>query len=80
MKKEHVVSVFIRHGNYDTTSKYGIKNNYHDFGVRGRLACVITAFLNERQFRVRVGDTFSNPHEQEMCVPQGSILPVQCKN
>ena len=32
--------------------------------------------MNERQFRVRVGDTLSNPHVQEMSVPQGSILSV----
>ena len=32
--------------------------------------------MNQRQFRVRVGDTLSNPHEQEMGVPQGSILSV----
>ena len=33
-------------------------------------------FLNERQFRVRVRDTFSNPHKQEMGVTQGSNLSV----
>ena len=51
-------------------------NDLYDFGIRGRLAYFISAFLNERQFRVRVGDTFSDPHEQEMGVPQGSILSV----
>ena len=51
-------------------------NDLHDFGIRGRLAYFTSAFLNERQFRVRVGNTFSNPHEQEMGVPQGSILSV----
>ena len=51
-------------------------NGLHDFGTRGRLAYFISAFLNERQFRVRVGDTLSNPHEQEIGVPQGSILSV----
>ena len=51
-------------------------NDLHDFGIRGRLAYFISAFLNERQFRVRVGDTLSNPHEQEMGVPEGSILSV----
>ena len=54
----------------------GIMNDLHDFGIRGRLAYFISAFLNERQFRVRVGDTLSNPHEQEMGFPQGSILSV----
>ena len=32
--------------------------------------------MNERQFRVRVGDTPSNPHKQKMGVPQGRILSV----
>ena len=77
IEKEHAVSVFFDLENaYDTTWKYGIMNDLHDFGIRGRLAYFISAFLNERQFRVRVGDTFSNPHKQEMGVPQGSILSV----
>ena len=77
IQKEHVVSVFFDlESAYDTTWKYGIMNDLHDFGIRGRLAYFISAFSNERQFRVRVGDTLSNPHEQEMGVPQGSILSV----
>ena len=51
-------------------------NDLHDFGIRGRLAYFISAVFNQREFRVRVGDTLSNPHEQEMGVPQGSILSV----
>ena len=77
IKKEHAVSIFFDlESAYDTTWKYGIMNDLYDFGIRGRLAYFISAFLNERQFRVRVGDTFSNPHKQEMGVPQGSILSV----
>ena len=77
IKKEHIVSVFFDlESAYDTTWKYGIMNDLHDFGIRGRLAYFIPAFFNERQFRVRVGDTLSNPHEQEMGVPQGGILSV----
>ena len=77
IKKEHVVSVFFYiESAYDNTWNYGIMNDLHDFGIRGRLAYFISAFLNERQFRVRVGDTLSNPHEQEIGVPQGSILSV----
>ena len=56
--------------------KYGIMNDLHDFGIRGILACFISAFFNKRQFRVRAGNTFSNPHEQEMGVPQGTNLTV----
>ena len=77
IKKEHVVSVFFDlESACDTTWKYGIMNDLHDFGIRGRLAYFIYAFLNERQFKVRVGDTFSNPHIQQMGVPHGSILSV----
>ena len=61
---------------HDITWKYGIMNDLYDFGIRGRLAYFVCAFLDERQFRVRVGDTFSDPHEQEIGVPQGSILYV----
>ena len=77
IKKEHAVSIFFDlESAYDTTWKYGIMNDLHDFGIKGRLAYFISAFLNERQFRVRVGDTFSKIHKQEMGVPQGSILSV----
>ena len=75
--KKEVISVFFDlESAYDTTWTYGIMNDLHDFGIRGCLAYFISEFLNERQFRVRVGDTFSNPHRQEMGVPQGSFLSV----
>jgi ribonuclease HI len=48
----------------------------HNFGIRGRLAYFISSFLKDRQFKVRVGNTLSDPHEQEMGVPQGCILSV----
>ena len=77
IKKEHAVSVFFDlESAHDTTWKYGIMNDLHDFGIRGRLAYFISIFLSKRQFRVRVGNTFSNPHKQEMGVSQGSILSV----
>ena len=34
----------------------------------------IQSFLLERSFRIRVGSTLSELHEQEMGVPHGSIL------
>ena len=77
IKEKHVVSVFFDlESAYDTTWKYGILDNLHSFGIRGRLPDFISTFLNDRQFRVRVGDIFSDPHEQEMGVPQGSILSI----
>ena len=77
INKQHVVSVFFDlESAYDTTWKYGILRDLHDFGLRGRIPIFIAAFLNERLFRVRVGNTLSDARVQEMGVPQGCILSV----
>ena len=77
VKKEHVVSVFFDlEKAYDTTWKYGIMKDLHDMGLRGRLPHFIKSFLSERVFKVRVGTTLSDFYDQEMGVPQGSILSV----
>ena len=77
INKQHVVSVFFDlESAYDTTWKYGILRDLHDFGLRGRLPIFIAAFLNEQLFRVRVGNTLSDARVQEMGVPQGCILSV----
>lgn len=43
-------------------------------GIRGRLLSWITAFLSERSFRVRIGDTLSEELPVVSGVPQGSVL------
>ena len=79
IKREHVVAVFFDlEKAYDTTWKYGIMKDLYDFGMSGRLPIFISRFLTDRHFQVRVGSTLSAPHEQEMGVPQGSILSVTC--
>ena len=75
IKKEHVLTiVFDLEKAYDTTWKHGILADLWDLGFRGHLPRFIQSFLSERSFRVRVGSTLSELHEQEMGVPQGSIL------
>ena len=75
VKNEHVVSVFFDlEKAYDTTWKYGILKDLSDMGLRGHLPLFISQFLSDRYFKVRVGSTFSDSFEQEMGVPQGSIL------
>lgn len=77
VRRQHVVSVFFDlEKAYDTTWKYGILRDLHRCGLRGRLPELISSFLSNRNFRVRVGSCLSNPHKQEMGVPQGSILSV----
>ena len=61
---------------YDTTWKYGIMKDLHKAGLRGRMIAFIKSFLTNRVFRVRLGSVLSELHDQEMGVPQGSILSV----
>jgi hypothetical protein len=61
---------------YDTTWKYGILKDLFDMGLKGKLPNFISNFLSEREFNVRVNSTYSDIQEQEMGVPQGSILSV----
>ena len=75
IKKEHAVAVFFDlEKAYDTTWKYGIMNDLHNLGLRGRLPVFISNFLSDRSFNVRVGSTLSDTFEQEQGVPLGSIL------
>lgn len=77
IKKEHVVSIFFDlEKAYDTTWKYGIMKDLHDFGLRGNMPKLIDNFLQDRVFNVRLGSILSDKHEQEMGVPQGSVLSV----
>jgi potassium voltage-gated channel Eag-related subfamily H protein 8 len=81
VKKEHLVAVFFDlEKAYDTTWKYGILNDLQDLGLKGRLPSFISNFLSNREFKVRVGSTLSDLHQQEMGVPQGSILSVTLFN
>ena len=74
---DHVFTIFFDlEKAYDTTWKHGILVDLHDMGLRGRMPTFIANFLSNREFRVRVGSTLSDPQPQEIGVPQGSILSV----
>lgn len=76
-KNEHVVSVFFDlEKAYDTAWKYGILKDLFDMGLKGNMPNFISNFLSNRQFNVRVNSTMSDLYDQEMGVPQGSILSV----
>lgn len=77
IKREHVVAVFFDlEKAYDTTWKFGILRDLHEAGLRGRMPILISNFLANRNFRVRLGSCLSDRFDQEMGVPQGSILSV----
>ena len=75
--REHVVAIFFDlEKAYDTTWKYGILQDLFNFGLRGNLPKFVQSFLQDRSFKVRIGTTFSDTHNQLNGVPQGSILSV----
>ena len=61
---------------YESMWKFGIMRDLDNAGLRGRLLLFIECFLKNRQFHVRLGSSYSDLFEQEMGVPQGSILLV----
>ena len=75
VKKEHVVAAFFDlEKAYDTTWRYGIMNDIHKLGLRGRLTTFIESFLADRTMQVSVGSTLSDLYDQEQGVPQGGVL------
>ena len=77
LNKQEVVSIFCDlEKAYDTTWKHGILKDLFEAGLRGRMPVFISKFLENRNFRVRLGSTLSDHFGQEMGVPQGSILSV----
>ena len=75
--RQHFTAIFFDvEKAYDTTWKFGILKDLHDAGLRDRLPLFIAGFLADRKFQVRVGGSCSKPCNQEMGVPQGSILSV----
>ena len=51
-----------------------IMKELYNFGLRGKLPIFINDFLRGRKFRVKVGSVLSDVFEQQMGVPQGSVL------
>jgi len=78
--RQHAVAIFFDlEKAYDTTWKHGIKQDSHDLhdaGLRGRLPVFIENFLRDRKFKVRLESEYSDSFDQEMGVPQGSLLSV----
>ena len=74
LKKEHVLTIFFDLEKAMEAWKHVILAGLWDLGLWGHLPRFIQSFLSEHYFKVKVGSTLSELHEQEMLVPQGSIL------
>ncbi|KAK3887714.1 hypothetical protein Pcinc_008199 [Petrolisthes cinctipes] len=70
-RHQHLVCVFFDLEKvYDTTWQYGILQQLHLYGVRGRLPRFLKEFLSGRSFSVRVGKTHSAsvaPRKRPQC-------------
>jgi len=74
-KNEHYISVFFDiEKAYDTAWRYGIMRDLHRMGLRGNLPKFIEEFLNDRTFKVRIGECLSGSKVLEAGIPQGSVL------
>ena len=63
IRGEHTVAVFFDlEKAYNTTWKYGILNDLHNLGLRGRLPLFIKGFLANRSFKTQIGSTLSVCH------------------
>ena len=81
IQKQHLVAIFSDLEKvYETTWRYGIMNDLHNMGLKGRLSNFIKAFLSDWKFRIHIGSTLSNIQNQEEGVSQGSILSVTLFN
>ena len=77
IQKQHFIAVFFDlEKAYETMWRFGIVKDLHNLWLWGNLPSFIKSFLSDRQFRVRIGSTFSNLYKQEEGVLQGSILSV----
>lgn len=54
---------------YDTTRRYRISCQLYDWDMRGSLPIFIQEFLSYRNFKVQIGNIYSNPQTQKECVP-----------
>lgn len=76
-KREHATAVFFDlEKAFDMTWRYGILRKLHRWGFRGNLPSIISSFLSNRTFKVRLNGIYSNSHVLENGVPQGSTLSV----
>lgn len=71
----HLVAVFLDLKNaFDTLWKYNITKTLHDWGIKGHTLNFISNFLQNRSFRVKINNSFSDELTLENGVPQGSVL------
>ena len=76
LNKQEVVSIFFDlEKAYDTTWKYGILKDLHEAGLRRCMPLFISKFLENRNFKVRVGSTLSTHLSRKWVFPRVAFYP-----
>ena len=74
-QKEQILCVsFDLRKAYDTTWRHGIIKAIFEFGLRGKLPIFLQQFLQNRKIKAKIGNSYSDYHNLEQGVPQGSVL------
>lgn len=61
---------------YDTALRVPVLQSLEKWGITGRMLNYVHSFLEDRQFKVAIGNNFSSPRVQEIGFPQGTVLAV----
>ena len=76
LKQQAVGLFFDLQKAYETTWQYGIIQDLHKIGLRGRLPVFVSEYLRDSQIRVWIGNTLSDEFYPEEGVPTGGVLAV----
>jgi hypothetical protein len=77
MSQYFEIVLFVLETTSDTIRLFGIYRNLQRLKLRGkRLTLFLSNFLQDNHFRVPVGSTLSQSHQQEDGVPHASVLSV----
>lgn len=77
LRNEYLLTIFFDLAKaYDTCWRYLIMKELHKAGMRGKLPILIEDFMSDRKFQVKLCGKLSRQYDQDMGVPQGSVLSV----
>lgn len=62
---------------YVTTSQYRILQQFHEYGLMGRLLLIYKEFLSGHRLCMRVGTALSAPVAHEQGLPRGNVRSVR---
>lgn len=59
---------------YDRAWRFPILKSLEEWGIKGRMGLYVQSFLDDRRFRVGIGNCRSDERCQENGIPQGSVI------